>query len=106
MTDYLADVRKYDALADAEIVDRIVKYLGVALHNRDSALVACSDKAERDRVRERWCEKKLGYTDADKADTVIELVCETMSRDNSKSRVTFYYLVAKHLGKLAAFQEQ
>jgi hypothetical protein len=103
MTDYLADVRKYDALADAEVVERIVKYLGVALHNRDSALVACSDKAERDRVRERWCEKKLGFTEAEKADTIIELVCETMARANHKSRVTFYYLVAKHLEKLGVF---
>ncbi|MEX0956775.1 MAG: DUF2853 family protein [Rhizobiaceae bacterium] len=102
MTDYLADVRKYDALADAEVVDRIVKYLGVALHNRDSSLVACSDKSERDRVRERWCEKKLDFADAAKADTIIELVCETMARDNSKSRATFYYLVAKHLNKLQA----
>ena len=102
MTDYLADVRKYDALADADVVDRIVKYLGVALHNRDSALVACSDKSERDRVRERWCEKKLEFMDVAKADMIIELVCETMARDDSKSRVTFYYLVAKHLEKLQA----
>lgn len=100
MTDYLADVRKYDALADPEIVSRIVKYLGVALHNRDSSLVACSDVSERERVREKWCEKKLGYLDADRADSTIDLVCQTMARDNSKSRVTFYYLVAKHLGKL------
>ena len=100
MTDYLADVRKYDALADPEIVGRIVKHLGVALHNRDSSLVACSDVSERERVREKWCEKKLGYKDADRADSTIDLVCQTMARDNSKSRVTFYYLVAKHLGKL------
>ncbi|MCC0043347.1 MAG: DUF2853 family protein [Brucellaceae bacterium] len=100
MTDYLADIRKYDALADPQIVDRIVKHLGVALHNRDSSLVACSDVSERERVREKWCEKKLGYQDADRADSTIDLVCQTMARDNSKSRVTFYYLVAKHLGKL------
>ena len=100
MADYLADIRKYDALADADVVDRIVKYLGVALHNRDSALVACADKSERDRVREKWCEKKFGFADAKRADTIIELVCETMARDSSKSRVTFYYLVAKHMGTL------
>ena len=100
MTDYLADIRKYDALADPQIVDRIVKHLGVALHNRDSSLVACSDVSERERVREKWCEKKLGYQDADRADSTIDLVCQTMARDNSKSRVTFYYLVAKELGKL------
>ena len=100
MTDHLADVRRYDALADPMIVDRIVKYLGVALHNRDSALVACSDMSERERVREKWCEKKLGCEDAERADRTVDLVCQTMARDNHKSRVTFYYLVAKHLGKL------
>jgi hypothetical protein len=34
-------------------------------------------------------------------DGVLEKVCETMASDNTKSRVTFYYLAAKHLGKLA-----
>jgi len=29
-------------------------------------------------------------------------VCETMQKDRMKSRVTFYYLVAKNEGKLAA----
>jgi hypothetical protein len=100
MTDYLTDVRKYDALADAAVVAKIVKHLGIALRNRDSSLVACTDKSERDRVREKWCEKKFGFEDTARADTIIELVCETMGRDNSKSRVTFYYLVAKHMGTL------
>ena len=100
MTDYLADVRKYDALADAAVVDKIVKHLGIALRNRDSSMVACSDKAELDRVRAKWCEKKFGFEEAQRADAIIELVCRTMGSDNSKSRVTFYYLVAKHMGRL------
>lgn len=102
MPDHVADVRKYDALAEDETVERIVKHLGVALHNRDSALVACSDASELDRVREKWCAKKLGVEDAALADRIIELVCQTMSAENAKSRVTFYYLVAKHLGRLDA----
>ncbi|MCR4267125.1 DUF2853 family protein [Nitratireductor sp. ZSWI3] len=102
MADYLADVRKYDATADEDAVGKIVKHLGIALRNRDSSLVSCTDPSELDRVREKWCMKKFGETDAAKCDSVIEKVCETMSADNSKSRVTFYYLVAKHLGKLSA----
>lgn len=102
MADYLADVRKYDATADEAIVGKIVKHLGIALRNKDSSLVSCGDPAELDRVREKWCVKKFGETDAAKCDSVIAKVCETMKADNSKSRVTFYYLVAKHLGKLAA----
>ena len=100
MTDYLSDVKKYDAGADAAVVDKIVKHLGIALRSRDSSLVSCSDQSERDRVREKWCGKKLGVTNDAAADEVIAKVCQEMADDNSKSRVTFYYLVAKHLGRL------
>lgn len=102
MTDYLTDVRKYDATADEAIVGKIVKHLGIALRNKDSSLVSCSDQAELDRVREKWCVKKFGATDAAKCDTIIKAVCDTMKADKTKARVTFYYLVAKHMGKLGA----
>ncbi len=99
MSDYLADVQKYDAGADEAIVTKIVKHLGIALRNRDSSMVACSDTKELDRVVEKWCGKKLGVT-GDAAENAVSKTCETMSADKSKSRVTFYYLVAKELGKL------
>ena len=51
-------------------------------------------------MREKWCAKKLGETDAGAADGVIAKVCETMKGDRQKQRVTFYYLVAKEMGKL------
>jgi hypothetical protein len=101
MTDYLADVKKYDATADEAVVSKIVKHLGIALRNRDSSLVSCSDPKELDRVKQNWCGKKLGVTDAAKVDSVVEKVCQTMAADHTKQRVTFYYLTAKHLGKLA-----
>jgi len=101
MANYLADIQKYDATADSAVVDKIVKHLGIALRNRDSSLVSCSDPEELSRVREKWCRKKLGESDDARSDSAIEKVCETMANDNSKSRVTFYYLVAKHLGRLA-----
>jgi len=101
MANYLADIQKYDATADSAVVDKIVKHLGIALRNRDSSLVSCNDPEELSRVREKWCKKKLGESDDARCDSAIEKVCETMASDNSKSRVTFYYLVAKHLGKLA-----
>lgn len=100
MSDYLADVQKYDAGADAGAVDKIVKHLGIALRSRDASLVSCSDPSELDRVKEKWCMKKLGASDEAACDSVIQQVCEQMSGDRSKSRVTFYYLVAKHMGKL------
>ena len=101
MSDYLKDVRHYDAAADEATVEKIVKHLGIALRNRDSSLVSCTDPDELKRVRTNWVEKKLGITDTAKADAVIESVCAAMKADNTKSRVTFYYLTAKALGALA-----
>ncbi|HMM65096.1 MAG TPA: DUF2853 family protein [Mesorhizobium sp.] len=99
MSDYLADVKKYDAAADAAVVDKIVKHLGIALRNRDSSLVAASDQKELDRVRDSWGVKKLGV-EAAAAEAAIAKVAKVMADDRSKGRVTFYYLVAKELGKL------
>ncbi len=101
MSEYLEDVRRYDAKAGAEVVGKIVKHLGIALRNRDSSLVSCSDPKELGRVREKWCGKKLGHNGDDaRCDEIIAKVCETMKGDRQKSRVTFYYLVAQHLGQL------
>lgn len=100
MSDYFADVQRYDAGADADVVAKIVKHLGIALQSKDASLVSCSDKSELDRVREKWCMKKLGHTDEAKCDEVIASVCETMSGDRNKQRVTFYYLVAHTTGQL------
>ncbi|MBE1206899.1 DUF2853 family protein [Aminobacter carboxidus] len=102
MTDYLADVKKYDAGAKEEVVTKIVKHLGIALRNRDSSLVSCTDPKELDRVKAGWIAKKLGVEDEKKADGALEKVCKAMSADNTKNRVTFYYLVAKDLGKLGS----
>ena len=100
MSKYLEDVRKYDSGASEEIVGKIVKHLGIALRNRDSSLVSCTDPKELDRVRTNWIGKKLGIGDEAKANAVIEKVCQELSADRTKERVTFYYLTAKHLGKL------
>lgn len=100
MSDYLADVQRYDAGASEEIVGKIVKHLGIALRSRDASLVSCSDPSELARVREKWCGKKLGIADESASDEVIGKVCEEMKGDRNKARVTFYYLVAKHMGKL------
>ena len=102
MADYLADVRKYDSGASEEVVNKIVKHLGIALRNRDSSLVAAADPKELARVRTNWAAKKLGVTDDGKADAAIGKAAEAMAADNTKSRVTFYYLTAKYLDKLGA----
>ena len=102
MSEYLEDVQRYDSGANDETVAKIVKHLGIALRGRDSSLVSCTDTSELDRVREKWSMKKLGETDVSACDDIIGKVCEEMSGERNKSRVTFYYLVAKHHGKLGS----
>lgn len=102
--DWLADVRKYVADADEAVVSAIVKYLGIALRNRDSSLVSFTDKKETDRVRENFLKKKLGLTDDDATlDAAIANVGEQMKGDRTKNRVTVYYLLARHFGLLTLF---
>ena len=41
--DHAAAVKKYVPGADDKTIGAIVKHLGIALRNRDSSLVSCSD---------------------------------------------------------------
>lgn len=99
---YVDNVKKYAKKYDEAALQKIVNHLGIALRNRDSSLVSCSDPAELERVREKWLKKKFELTDADdKLDAAIKEVCETMKPEKSnKSRVTFYYLLAENYGKI------
>ncbi len=102
--DWLADVRKYVADADENVVKAIVRYCGIALQNRDSSLVAFSDSKETDRVRENYLKKKLGLTNSDaELDGAIAAVGDRMKEDRTKNRVTVYYLLAEHFGLLSVF---
>ena len=100
--DYMDNVKKYDSGASEAVVQKICNHLGIALTNRDSSLVSCSDESELDRVINGFCAKKLGQ-DAATAKAACADVCATMKEDRMKSRVTFYYLLAKNAGKLGDF---
>jgi len=103
MSDYSADVGKYSSPVNQAAVDAIVKYCGIALRNTDSSLVSSTDPAELARVRVGFAAKKLGLSEAE-ADAGMAKVIEKMKGDRTKSRVTFYYLLAEAtgtMGKLA-----
>jgi hypothetical protein len=103
--DWAADVKKYVSEADESAIKGIVGHCGIALQSRDGSYVSCTDKAERDRVRDSFLKKKLALTDGDAdLDKAVMAVCEKMKADRDKSRVTFYYLLAEKYGKLALFR--
>lgn len=102
--DWAADVKRYVPDADDGVIAAIVRYCGIALRTRDAAMVSFTDKAETDRVRENYCRKKLGLEDPDEVlDSAIAKVGERMSDTNFRNRVTVYYLLAEHFGKLGLF---
>ena len=103
--DWAIDVRKCAPDADADIIAGVVRYCGIALRNRDSALVSFSDKTETDRVKANFLKKKLALTDSDDVlDAAIAKVGEQMKADRTKNRVTVYYLLADAFGRLEDFR--
>jgi len=101
---YEDNIKKYAKGYNQAAAEKIVGHLGIALRNRDSSLVSCSDDTELQRVREKWCRGKLSLAHTnDQLDAAIGSVCETLAPEGgNKSRVTFYYLLAEHFGKLDA----
>lgn len=101
--DWAADVKKYASNADDKAIAGIVRYCGIALQKRDSSLVSFTDKEEVARVRDNFLKKKLGLTNPDgELDQAIKAVADKMAGDRTKNRVTVYYLLAQHFGKLSA----
>lgn len=102
MADHLADVKKYaKSPVNEAAVGGLEKTYRLVLSQADTRYVACSDPEERDRVRKNFLEKKLGLSGAE-LDAAIEDVCQAMKADRTKSRLTFYYLLAEKFGKLDA----
>ncbi|RIJ31956.1 DUF2853 family protein [Henriciella algicola] len=99
---YADNIKKYAKGYNQKAAEKIVGHLGIALRNRDSSLVSCSDETELQRVRDKYCRNKLGLKEKNaEVDAAIGKICETLKPEGgNKSRVTFYYLLAEHFGKL------
>ncbi|MET3559833.1 hypothetical protein ABID39_000511 [Bartonella japonica] len=98
MTNDLADIKLYDQNPDEAAIERLSHRLALVMKKQDASLVATSDLKELERV-EKWVQEVLGV-DEQSAKTAVVKVAEMMSGNRRKSRMTFYYLVAKQLNKL------
>ena len=106
MADWAADVKKYAPQASDEHIAGIVRHCGIALQKQDSSLVSFSDPEELKRVKEGFCTKKLGLTDAAAIDEAIAAVGAKLKGTGRKNRVTVYYLLADHFDKLSLFEKK
>lgn len=104
---YTANIKKYVSEVNEGAVSGIVRHLGIALRNRDASFVSATDPEELKRVRESWLKKKLALTESDAdLDKAIQSVMTKMKADRMKERVTVYYLLAEHYGKLDSLVKQ
>lgn len=98
----LEDITTYAPDADATVIAAMEKTYALALRNADARLVSFSDPEELKTVRENFVKGKLGVTDSDAdIDAAIAAVGERVP--GRKQRLTVYYLLAEHYGKLGVF---
>ena len=103
-TDWSEDVKKHVPDADDQAIAGIVRHCGIALQSRDASLVSFTDKSELERVREKFLKKKLGLSMSDdELDGAIATIGDKLKDVRNKNRVTVYYLLADHFGKLSEF---
>jgi Protein of unknown function (DUF2853) len=101
---WAADIKKYVPNANDKAIAGIVRHCGIALQKRDSSLVSFTDEEEVARVRNNFLKKKLGLANSDaELDKAIMSVGDKMKDDRTRNRVTVYYLLADHFGKLSTF---
>lgn len=85
---------------DSALLRAVTKGLGPSIYREDASKVSCSDKAERDRVKNNFLIKKLGMTDSKELDDAIVEVCQKFGSSNrNKFRAIFYYLLVKKFKK-------
>ncbi|MFT3875982.1 MAG: DUF2853 family protein [Propioniciclava sp.] len=102
--DYVADIKKYTDTVDESAVEAMAKTYRLVLSKTDSAVVAFSDPEELETVKKNFLIKKLGLTASDDLDAGIAAVGAKMKGASRKSRLTVYYLLADHFGKLSVFK--
>ncbi|SMP48227.1 Protein of unknown function [Neorhodopirellula lusitana] len=99
MPNYLENVKKYVDSPNENAVEALVGHLGLALQNRDSAVVAATDPEELASIKSGYCSKTLDLSD-EETDKAMASVCEIMKGDRAKCRVAFYYLLAQESGAM------
>ena len=97
----IAEAKKLNLDVTDDFITKVTIGLGPVIYNKGTAIVACGQPAELERVKNNFLKKKLELTNSDEElDRAIEEVCETLGKSNrSKFRVHFYALLAIKFGK-------
>lgn len=100
---YKASMEKKGIEYDEQKLIACAKACGPSIYNNDSSTVAGSDKKELATVRNNYLIKKLGLSESDDLDGVLEYALEKIGKSNPKKhRAVFYYLCSEKVGKFPA----
>ena len=101
---YVAEAKKCGIKVNEDLLTKVAKGLGPSLYNADAEKVAFSDKAEMDRLKANFLNKKLGITDDAKIDDALAEIKEQFGSSNrNKYRALTYYLLVKKFKKEAVY---
>lgn len=97
-------MQKCNIPCDDDLLKAIAKSLGPSIYNRDSLLVATSQKGECTTIKKNLMIKKLGCEDGPDLDKALVAATEKIGKSNrNKLRPVFYYLIVKELGKESVY---
>lgn len=98
---YLEDFKSLGVKSvDKDLLTKVTKACGPSIYLPDASKVSTSDKAECDRVKEKFLIGKLGLSASDDLDGGISAAVETFGASNkSKHRAMMYYMLTKHFKK-------
>lgn len=95
-----------DKLGIAYDVDKLIactKACGPSIYNADGETVSASDDNELNTVKNSYLVNKLGLSESDDLDQIVNYAIEKMGKSNRhKYRAIFYYLCSEKVGKFPA----
>ncbi len=89
---------------DMDLLTKVTIGCGPSIYNADSSVVAASQPAELETVKNNFLVKKLGLKDGPELMDAINAVIDTYGRsERNKYRAVVYYMLTKHFRKEAVY---
>ncbi len=97
---YKANMQKLGIKFDEDKLIACTKACGPSIYNDDGETVSGSDQSELDTVKRNYLINKLGLSENDDLDSIVDHAIETMGKSNRhKYRAIFYYVCSEKAGK-------
>lgn len=97
---YKSNMEKLGLDYEEDKLRACVKACGPSIYNADSETVSSGDPEEMARVKNNYLIKKLGLSEGDDLDAILEYAVEKIGKSNRKKyRAIMYYLCSEKAGK-------